>query len=75
MSKELTKAEIRFIHKKSLVLGEMFKDSYRRRGANDRLTEILLERYKETRRQLPGDCDEYGSTRYGASEAYHATQD
>lgn len=73
--KKLTEKEIRFIHQKSLILGEMFKEAYRRLGKGDRLTEILLERYRDTRRQLPGDCDEHGSTRFGATEAYHSTQD
>lgn len=65
-----------FIHAKSLVLARMFKTAYWSLGGSHPITQNLLERYRKTRRELPGGYDSRKgySTRYGAHEAFQETQ-
>ena len=64
-----------FLHKKSLVLGRMFRAVYFSHGMENRVTQMLLGCYRSARREMPGGIDDSGhSTRYGAYEAYEATQ-
>jgi hypothetical protein len=77
MTRILTIAQKKFIHAKSLVLGGMFKSAYHTLGSDHSLTVMLLDRYRATRRELPGGYSPTlgQSTRHGASEAYRSTQD
>lgn len=75
-SMELTKDRELFLHRKSLILGRLFKNAYDNCGKEHPLTLELLERYKQARRELPGLGSFKGehSTRYGAYDAYLVTQ-
>jgi len=68
---------IRFVHAYSLVLGGLFRVSYWGLGMNNNITNYFFERYKETRRLLPGVTKGPNgySTRYGAPEAHSSTQE
>lgn len=65
------------IHAWSLVLGGLFRSSYRVLGSSHYVTTKSLEAYRSTRRKLPGQTKGPNgrSTRFGASEAHETTQD
>ena len=73
----MTKSREEYLHKKSLILARMFRTAYESLGKDNTLTQELLDRYRETRRELPGTGNDgvNSSTRLGASEAYLETQE
>jgi len=72
----VTKSREEYLHKKSLILGRMFRMAYNSFGAGHPTTERLLESYKATRRELPGTPNDgvNPSTRLGAADAFRSTQ-
>jgi hypothetical protein len=73
----MTKSREEFLHRKSLILGKMFREAYERCGKDHQITKDLLERYCNTRRELPGEGNDgqRQSTRLGAYEAFQSTQE
>ena len=73
----MPKSREQVLHETSVILGKLFRDAYERCGRDHPLTQELLERYRNTRRQLPGSGNDGAnhSTRYGAYEAYQSTQE
>ena len=60
-------------HALSLLIGKAFAQSYKiSNGSKVEETEQLLELYRESRRMV--DRETFGSERYGAFDAYLATQ-
>lgn len=73
----MTKSREEFLHKKSLILGKMFRGAYSAYGKDHPLTLELLDRYCNARRELPGTGNDgvTPSTRRGAYDAYLSTQE
>ena len=65
------------IHRYSLVLGSTFRWCYWALGSDSDLTDYFLNKYRDTRRKLPGGYDPATkhSTRLGAYQAFLSTQD
>ncbi len=69
--------KIALTHIYSLLLGGFFKVCYWALGMDSKVTRYFFEKYKATRRLIPGVTrgpDGY-STRMGAVEAYSSTQE
>ena len=73
----MTRSREEFLNRKSLILAKMFRGAYAAYGKDSTLTEELLEKYKDARRELPGTGNDgvNPSTRLGASDAYLITQE
>ncbi len=67
-------ADERALHAKSLELARDFRTLYQDGVVDPADALEALERYKDSRRALPGGPSAYGSTRFGASEAFDVTQ-
>jgi hypothetical protein len=71
----MTKTKV--IHLYSLSIGVAFRVSYWAFGGDNEVTQYLLDKYRRTRRKIPGQTrgPDGHSTRYGAYDAYCSTQD
>lgn len=71
------KTKYMLIHIYSVILGWIFKTCYWIIGKDRWITQFFFEKYKSTRRLLPGVTRGPGgySTRMGATEAHSSTQD